>query len=68
MELWIRSQDGRKLVIAKDFIVDEGNFIVVNGIRMGYYKTEKRAIEILDDIDKLLDGEYDFEMYRLPQE
>lgn len=58
MDLWIRSQDKRELVIATHFEVeqisdDEVSFNV-NSIYFGTYKTKERALEVLDDIQDFM--------------
>ena len=60
MELWIRSQDKRTLINTRRIDVDDNNIIVwdegryADEIFLGTYKTEKRALEVLDEIQKLL--------------
>ena len=65
MELWIRSQDKESLIqvdclcIEKNEI-DKGKYIyssfdIVQGcITLGTYKTKERALEVLDEIEKLI--------------
>ena len=56
MELWIRSQDKRTLLKANRIDVDDTDIICWdNDYRcsetyMGKYKTQKRALEVLDEI------------------
>jgi hypothetical protein len=60
MELWIRSQDKKKLCVAKFFELDndETGIFCFNGesysIFAGKYKTKERALEVLDEIQKIL--------------
>ena len=63
MELWIRSQDKEKLVLTKGFETQHTNYdggcqifaVWENNYQMvGKYKTKKRALEVLDEIQKLL--------------
>ena len=60
MELWIRSQDKRTLLKANRIDVDDTDIICWdNDYRcsetyMGKYKTQKRALEVLDEIQKKL--------------
>lgn len=65
MELWIRSQDRTILLKANSLAIDEqeGKYAIseyfVNGyeyqyMELGQYKTKERALEILDEIQKLL--------------
>ena len=62
MELWIRSQDKKKLVNAKSFELDNyQNGIFCNDdndyyICAGKYKSKERALEVLDEIQKQLIG------------
>ena len=65
MELWIRSQDKESLIqvdclcIEKNEL-DKGKYIyssfdIVQGcITLGTYKTKERALEVLDEIEKLI--------------
>ena len=61
MELWIRSQDKRTVLKANRIDVDDTDIICWdNDYRcsetyMGKYKTQKRALEILDEIQKILE-------------
>lgn len=58
MELWIRSQD--KMALSKfDLLILEKEvkgymFIADHYKNMGVYSTKERALEVLDDIQKLL--------------
>ena len=60
MELWIRSQDKKKLCVAKFFELDndETGIFCFNGesysIFAGKYKTKERALEVLDEIENIL--------------
>lgn len=61
MNLWIRSQDKRKLIKASSIILDVSLSSKETGIKgyfgsnqyamLGYYKNEKRALEVLDEIN-----------------
>lgn len=63
MELWIRSQDKGMLIKANEIYIDR-NFdeivkkyaydIRINDIIVGNYETEKRALEILNEIQEIL--------------
>ena len=64
MELWIRSQDKEKLVLTKGFETQHTNYdggcqifaVWENNYQMvGKYKTKERALEILDEIQKILE-------------
>lgn len=53
MKLWVRSQDGKKLVLAGEFEMFEafdGVNIYANNLIVGKYKDVDRAIEVLDEI------------------
>ena len=53
MALWVRSQDGKKLVLAKEFELFEafdGVSIYANNLAVGKYKDVDRAIEVLDEV------------------
>lgn len=54
MELWIRSQDKKKLIkvneIKIESVIDGNSFIYSDTTDLGTYKTKERAIEILDEI------------------
>ena len=59
MELWIRSQDRMKLFRGIDFrgvLEQEGCSIIDNTDEyiIGTYKTIERALEVLDEIQKIL--------------
>ena len=64
MELWIRSQDNKMLFKAEEieyihrypsvFNIKEYFAINVNECEFGEYETEKRALEIIDEIQYLL--------------
>ena len=53
MSLWVRSQDGKKLVLASEFEMFEafdGVSIYANNLVVGKYKDVDRAIEVLDEV------------------
>lgn len=59
MELWIRSQDKKELVNIKQLLIDNDTIIkgfLNSGLyyELGEYKTKERALEVLDEIQKLL--------------
>ena len=59
MDLWIRSQDKKRLQRCEELGLQEkmqGQFAVIIGNRhiIGTYKNKARAIEVLDEIHKLL--------------
>jgi len=61
MDLWIRSQDKMKLVnncnlYISDAIKDEYVIEDLNNkyLKLGTYKTKERALEVLDEIQKII--------------
>lgn len=57
MELWIRSQDKKKLHSVKHLELDNnetGIFIADTYTLLGKYATKERALEVLDEIEKVL--------------
>ena len=59
MELWIRSQDKERLTKATDirlgyFNNNDNVWIIEDCDELGRYKTKKRALEILDEIQNIL--------------
>ena len=68
MELWVRSQDKDKLVLAKGFETQYNNYdggcqifaVWQNNYQMiGKYKSKERALEVLDAIQTLIEETYD---------
>ena len=55
MDLWIKSQD-KKLLIKVNHIMRINNRIFA-GDTLGEYDSEERALEVLDEIQKLLVGD-----------
>ena len=78
MELWIRSQDKKKLCVAKFFELDndETGIFCFNGesysIFAGKYKTKERALEVLDEIQDLMrnltDSDLKIIQYEMPED
>lgn len=58
MELWIRSQDIRMLTPIKESITQYCNCVFYKGCILGDYKDEKRALEVLDEINDMLQGKF----------
>lgn len=60
MDLWIRSQDKRTLVNTRRIDIDDNKIIIwdegkyASEVFMGEYATKERALEILDEIEKLI--------------
>lgn len=81
MDLWIRTQDKKTLMKVNRIEVEE-NYIVCYEddnddlvIYMGEYNSEKRALEVLDEIQKILMFEWDYKdkfsmcrVYIMPEE
>lgn len=69
MDLWIRSQDRTILAKIDNVCVMENRIVFIpsksNGrATLGTYKTEKRALEVLDEIQKILKVSYSFQNVR----
>ena len=66
MDLWIRSQDKKKLVKCESVSIGgykshkDETALWCGQFNCGTYKTEKRALEVLDEIQKLLEPEITF--------
>lgn len=58
MNLWIRSQDKSYLMPIEDIISEFGGSLFYKGIILGDYKTKERALEVLDEIQKLIEPNY----------
>ena len=58
MDLWIRSQDKKKLIkvdeVKIETVVEGNTFIYSHATDLGTYETKERALEVLDEIQKLL--------------
>jgi hypothetical protein len=75
MKLWIRSQD-KKFLAKVDNIFFEDNVLYYdhheNKANLGVYATEKRALEVLDEIQDLINDIADNKMvgciYEMPKE
>ena len=67
MELWVRSQDKGMLIKVNEIYIDR-NFdeivkkyvydIRINDFIVGNYETEKRALEVLDEIQSKIKNQY----------
>lgn len=78
MELWIRSQDKTILVKAKNIIIDKNDFSLYQQVNeniqivFGMYKTKERALEILDEIQRIIMekelADYKTYVYEMPEE
>lgn len=58
MELWIRSQDKKVLIICSKLYVGGtyGNEIIEEDMcSLGKYRSKERALEVLDEIDEFID-------------
>lgn len=62
MDLWIRSQDGT-MISKFDSIITAGPVIYVYignyHFLLGNYKTEERALEVLDEIQSFIENNYE---------
>lgn len=65
MELWIRSQDKNSLMKVESLYSDifqEEDFWKIYNVSddtvLGSYKTKKRALEVLDEIQSIIIGKY----------
>lgn len=68
MNLWIRSQDKKDLIKAEYISTsDSGYCILVNGFNFGFYETAKRALEVLDEIQKEIFVGL-LKVYQMPEE
>ena len=65
MDLWIRSQDKKRLINA-DGLIEHLNEIWVYepkedySLVVGTYDTKERALEVLDEIQNIIDGDYTY--------
>lgn len=73
MDLWIRSQDKRQLLkvndglyIANGFTDTDDTFVGIKNVgHVGRYNEETRALEVLDEIQKLLVEYINLSEYRI---
>ena len=60
MDLWIRSQDKKKLIKVDEVKIEtvvKGNiFIYSHATDLGTYKTKERALEVLDEIQEYINN------------
>ena len=62
MNLYVRSQDRKRLIPNPNFYVvwdEENNIAYIGDITVGHiakYKTEERALEVLDEIQRFYEG------------
>lgn len=58
MELWVRSQDKERLTKITDlriyYATQEKLWVIEDCDDLGYYKSKKRTLEILDEIQNIL--------------
>ena len=54
MKIWVKSQDGRKMLLTGEFIINsylvDVYEIICEGYGMAKYNSEKRAKEVLDEL------------------
>lgn len=76
MELWIRSQDRHKLELLNDrLLVQETTVnphshwygIMVDGSYLAEYNSEERALEVLDEIQRLIE-DLQYMSYAIPND
>lgn len=72
MDLWIRSQDKSQIkkmddiFIAKLSVVETGEWgVFINKTTFGYYKTQERAFEVLDEIQEMLQTRQCYDQYNV---
>ena len=61
MELWIRSQDKEILLKVNELEIEANMIIAFDNNKyqcLGTYKTKKRALEVLDEIQNILKPKY----------
>ena len=62
MELWIRSQDKKKLVkvdeLKMETVKDGNTFIYSHATDLGTYETKERALEVLNEIQSIIRGKF----------
>lgn len=85
MDLYIRSQD--RLILEKNETLQlcqnpDGTWFFNSGLVLGTYKSKKRALEILDEIQQFIENDcktyksngdyytskYEYSVYEMPQE
>lgn len=54
MDLWIRSQNRKALINVKQIRINGLDIMCLNGELLGTYKTEERALEVLNEIQNIL--------------
>lgn len=64
MELWIRSQDRNSLNCVRNIRINGLSIMCYSGEVLGEYSTRRRALEVLDEIQKFMipkerEGEYE---------
>ncbi len=79
MELWVRSQNGKRLSKIHNLVIREANqkgFYAIaesnnkNTIEYGTYNKQERASEVLDEIQSFVDRHKDYpaNAYQMPKE
>ena len=72
MNLWIRSQDKKALIPINKMLTISCSSIFYDGIILGVYKIEQRALEILNEIQKIFYNNQKFVnnvvVYEMPEE
>lgn len=60
MELWVRTQNKKQLIKCENIYIDNVGYISqtyyinADSIRLGEYKTEERALEVLNEIQNII--------------
>lgn len=78
MELWIRSQNKGALIKVEILGHTDGtihSYSEIGKTELGTYKTKERALEVLDEIQNILETEWDYKdkfsmcrIYEMPEE
>ena len=58
--IWIRSQDQNRLIFATNIYIDDyGSFVLIkaNSHTIGEYSTKKRALQLLDEMQAVINNE-----------
>ena len=74
-KVWVRTQDRERLTLVKDVVAmvkdmegQEGYKIITLGATIGFFESKLRAMQVIDQIQELLGGEKDTEIYEVPEE
>lgn len=76
MDLWIRNQDRTILIKANSLLIDDNRCVIYTNEQMGNntltytlgeYKSKKRTLEVLDEIERQINDGY-ADVYQMPEE